>query len=392
MQKSCEFFCTLIHYISMTPEEYILLYERFLHGKCTPDEEKRLMEYQDNFSFPEDEDAMLSAEDREKRSRIFQRINHTTKQPKVVKLRWWRAAAAILIGVAGVAGLYNIKQTQKTITAKRAEPTATHLITPGSNKATLTLANGATVTLDDAANGVVAQAGNTDIKKIRKGLLSYEGSDASGAATLNTISVPRGGQYAVVLADGTSVWLNSESSLTYPVAFSGTERKVILKGEAYFEVSQNAQQPFIVQADVAEVKVLGTSFNINAYKDERDIRATLLTGSVRVNKGTDGTLLVPGEQGVVNATQPGVSKRKVRTDQVVAWKAGYFIFRNNTIQDIMRQVGRWYDVEVEYKEVPQGAFGGTFSKNKDIKELLNALELTGLLHFKIEGRKIIVMK
>lgn len=390
MQKSCEFFCTLIHYISMTPEEYILLYERFLSGKCTPDEEKRLMEYQDNFSFPEDEDAILSAEDKEKRSRIFQQIDRTTKRPKVVKLRWWRAAAAIVIGMAGIAGLYSIKQTQKTITEKNAAPTIAHPILPGSNKATLTLANGATVTLDDAANGVVAQAGNTDIKKIRKGLLSYEGSDASGAATLNTISVPRGGQYAVVLADGTSVWLNSESSLTYPVAFSGHERKVILKGEAYFEVSRNAQQPFIVQADVAEVKVLGTSFNINAYKDERDIRATLLTGSVRVSKGADGTLLVPGEQGVINTA--GISKRKVRTDQVVAWKAGYFIFRDNTIQDIMRQVGRWYDVEVEYKEIPQGAFGGTFSKNKDIKELLNALELTGLIHFKIEGRKIIVMK
>lgn len=380
----------------MTPEEYIHLYEKYQQGLCSPEEEKLLMECQDNFELQEAESPALSAADKELRSRIYGRIVHTTtKKNKVFRLTWRWAAAAVLILIAGLSSVLLKRQPDKPLRVERTQPVNSGPIKPGANVATLTLADGSTIALEDAADGIVAQTGGTAVTKLGKGLISY--SDKGGNATadnhsLNTINIPRGGQYTVTLSDGTKVWLNSESSLTYPIAFSGAERKVVLKGEAYFEISKDEQHPFIAQTDHAEVHVLGTHFNINAYKDEKNVKVTLLEGSVHLAAGSDKALLTPGEQGIVNPSQAGIERKRVNVNQVMAWKAGYFIFRNNTIQDIMRQIGRWYDVEVVYEgDIPKGTFGGTYSRNKEIHELLKGLELTGLVHFKIEGRKIIVM-
>lgn len=380
----------------MTPEEYILLYEKYQQGLCSPEEERRLMEYQDNFQLQEDEAPTLSAADKELRGRIYGRIVQTTGgKKKVFRLTWRWAAAAIFILMAGLSGLLLKKQPDKPIKITKNHVINGTPIKPGSNMATLTLADGTTIALEDAADGIVAQTGGTAVKKLGKGLIAYSGKGNNAPAdehSINTINIPRGGQYMVTLSDGTKVWLNSESSLTYPVAFGGAQRKVILKGEAYFEVNKNEQKPFIAQTDHAEVYVLGTHFNINAYEDEKNEKVTLLEGSVRLSAGTDKALLRPGEQGIVELSRAGIEKKKVNINQIMAWKAGYFVFRNNTIQDIMRQIGRWYDVEVVYQgDIPKGTFGGTYSRNKDIHELLKGLELTGLVHFKIEGRKIIVM-
>lgn len=380
----------------MTPEEYILLFEKYQQGQCTPEEEKLLMEFQDNFHLQEDEPPLMSAADKELRGRIYGRIVETTaKKKKVFRLTWRWAAAAILIFIAGMSGLLFKRQPDRPLRVEKTPAVNSAAIKPGTNMATLTLADGSTIALEDAADGIVAQTGGTDVRKVGKGVISYSDKGANAPAdehSLNTINIPRGGQYTVTLSDGTKVWLNSESSLTYPVAFGGAERKVILKGEAYFEVSKNEQKPFIAQTDHAEVYVLGTHFNINAYKDEKNVKVTLLEGSVRLSAGPDKALLTPGEQGIVELSHAGIERKKVNVNQVMAWKAGYFIFRNNTIQDIMRQIERWYDVEVVYEgDIPKGTFGGTYSRNKDIHELLKGLELTGLVHFKIEGRRIIVM-
>ncbi|HEY1164948.1 MAG TPA: FecR domain-containing protein [Chitinophaga sp.] len=380
----------------MTPEEYILLYEKYQQGQCSPEEEKLLMAFQDNFHLQDDEPPAMSAADKELRGRIYGRIvETTTKEKKVFMLTWKWAAAAIFVLVAGLSALLFNRQPDKPLRVANTQPARSTPITPGTNIATLTLADGSTIALEDAANGVLTQTGGTAVTKTGKGAIAYSDKGKHAATdqhSFNTINIPRGGQYTVTLSDGTKVWLNSESSLTYPVVFGGTERRVILKGEAYFEVSKNEQQPFIAQTEHADVFVLGTHFNIDAYKDEKTEKVTLLEGSVRLSTGTAKALLTPGEQGIIAPSQTGIDKKKVNVNQVMAWKAGYFVFRNNTIQDIMRQIGRWYDVEVVYEgELPKGTFGGTYSRNKDIHELLKGLELTGLVHFKIEGRRIIVM-
>jgi transmembrane sensor len=379
----------------MTPEEYILLYEKYLQGLCTPEEEGLLMEFQDNFQLQAGEHSTLSAKEKERRRRIYHRIVETTTKRKKVFNITWKWAAAILVLMAGLSGWLIKRQSPSPVMAEKAPAINSTPIKPGTNMAILTLADGATIALEDAANGIVAQSGGKAVTKVGKGLIAYSDNGIPASANeneLHTISIPRGGQYTVTLSDGTKVWLNSESSLTYPVAFGGTERRVKLKGEAYFEVSENAENPFIAQTDHATVHVLGTRFNMNAYKDEKDVKVSLLEGSVRLSAGADKTLLVPGEQGIIDILHAGIEKRKVNMSQVMAWKAGYFIFRNSTIQDIMRQIGRWYDVEIVYEgTIPKGTFGGTYSRNKDIHELLKGLELTGLVHFKIEGRRLIVM-
>ena len=392
-------FCTLyIHhpFHIMTPEEYISLYEKYRNGSCTPEETAQLMQYRDNFHLLEEEDARAAVVDEQLQHRIYGKIMQTTGGKKIVRLTgWWQAAAAVLLLALGLSALFTRNNTKRPLAVKenKAPAAAPQPIKPGTNTATLTLADGSVITLNDAPEGVVAQTGSTAITKA-KGLLSYTANSnvAVNESSLNTMNVPRGGQYAITLSDGTRVWLNSGSSLTYPEVFAGAERKVVLSGEAYFEVSKNEQKPFIVHTDRADVHVLGTHFNINAYNDEGVLKTTLLEGAVRLSAATASVLLAPGEQGLITGSRPGIEKKRVNVNQEIAWKAGYFVFRYNTIGDIMRQISRWYDVEITYRGgLPTGTFGGTYSKGKDLPELLNGLELTGLVHFKIEGRNVIVM-
>ncbi len=384
------------HYISMTPAEYITLFEKYQDGLCSPDEEALLMQYRDRFHLQEEDHPELPAVPDEAGARIYSRLAELTGPTRVKRFNWgWAAAAAVAGLVISLGVLYLREQPQHGLAVKQpaaVQQTPNKPIKPGTNTATLTLANGKVITLNDAPEGVLAQTGQTAITK-GNGQLSYAAANKTAVTenVMNTMTVPRGGQYAVTLSDGTRVWLNSQSSLTYPEVFTGPERKVVLSGEAYFEVSQNEQQPFTVQTDRATVHVLGTSFNMSAYADETSLKATLVQGAIRLSDASASTLLAPGEQGLINKGLTGIQKKRVNIEQEIAWKAGYFVFRNSSIQDIMRQVSRWYDVEVEYRgQPPIGTFGGTYSKNKDILELLKGLELTGLIHFTIEGRKVIV--
>jgi transmembrane sensor len=210
--------------------------------------------------------------------------------------------------------------------------------------------------------------------------------------TFNSIETPRGGQYEVYLPDGTHVWLNAATKLTYPTAFNGSTREVKLSGEAYFEVARNKDKPFIVSAASAKVEVLGTHFNISAYSEDAELATTLLEGSVRMSNGTLSKLLKPGEQGLTLKGQQNISIKQADVEQVMAWTKGNFVFNDVSIKEVMKIAARWYDIEVEYHgKVEFKKFGGTTSRYQSIIELLDDMKETGRINYKIEGRRVILM-
>lgn len=263
-------------------------------------------------------------------------------------------------------------------------------VSPGGNKAVLRLADGSVIVLDSAQNGTLAHSSATKVIKLADGQLSVSANGEVVAPTNNMLTTPLGGQYAVTLADGTRVWLNSASSLSFPSAFSGPERKVELTGEAYFEVAENKRQPFRVRVNEIDVTVLGTHFNIMAYTDEDAVQTTLLEGSVRVRNEKGNSLLKPGQQALIKQAGAIRVREGVDTEQVLAWKNGLFQFEKTRIETIMRQLGRWYGIEVEYKGTVRDHFTGTIPKQVGIEKVFRMLELTGAVHFSITGNKVSV--
>lgn len=278
-----------------------------------------------------------------------------------------------------------------------------HDFPPGGNKAVLTLADGTVINLDEANTGAIASQAGIKITKTKDGQLIYHISPlntgasktedtAEEALPYNTITTPRGGQYQVNLPDGTKVWLNAASSLRYPVLFGSKERKVELSGEAYFEVAKDKIKPFRVLSNQQVVEVLGTHFNINSYHDEENTRTTLLEGSVKVfsHLAKQSILLKPGEQSQVEGSS--LSVKAIDADGAIAWKNGFFVFNAENIPSVMRKISRWYDLEVIYEgNVNDQDLAGSVSCFKNVSEVLNTLELTGLVHFKMEGRRITVI-
>ncbi|MET3502665.1 ferric-dicitrate binding protein FerR (iron transport regulator) [Mucilaginibacter rubeus] len=297
------------------------------------------------------------------------------------------AAAVILCMAIGIPAYLHRSPQQVAAVIKKS-----HEITPGGNKAILTLANGSKVVLNGAANGNIASQGNTTIKKLSNGVVAYNknNSIATQPATIayNTMSTPRGGQYHLILADGTNVWLNAASSIKFPVVFNGNERKVQITGEAYFEVAHDKTKPFRVESDGQTVEVLGTHFNINAYADENEIKTTLLQGSVKIKAGSKSYLLKPGEQshlknGDVNITQADM-------DEALAWKNGVFHFNDAGIESVMKQISRWYDVDVKYEgKIKERTFSGEISMNVNASQILDAMRFKKI-HYTIEGKTITV--
>lgn len=314
---------------------------------------------------------------------------------------WLRiAAAAVIIIALSVGGYFIFKDHSiKPIAKTETQQPFKNDLAPGGNKAVLTLANGAQIILDSAGNGMLTQQGSTKIIKLDNGHLSYKSLNEKPAQVLyNTISTPRGGQYQVVLADGSKVWLNAASSLRFPTSFTGKERDVELTGEGYFEVAHNAAKPFKVSVNGVEVQVLGTHFNINGYNDEATIKTTLLEGSVKVGKGSASKMIRPGEQAQIenhsNPLNPKIMVQAVDVDAAVAWKNGRFIFHGNDIQSVMRQLARWYDVNVNYQgNVTDEEFVGMINRSRyeNISEILDMLEKTRTVSFAISGHNVTVM-
>jgi len=270
---------------------------------------------------------------------------------------------------------------------------ANNIIVPGGNKAVLTLANGKKVILTNLGNGVINTHAGVKIIKKSDGHLVYtvENNVQKAGDIYNTIETPRGGQYQIVLPDGSKVWLNAATTLRYPANFKGLkERHVELDGEAYFEVAHNAACPFIVTAGNQTVRVLGTHFNIMAYKDEKAVKTTLLQGSVKLTSGSVSGLLKPGEQGSI--FNKALFVVPVKADEIIAWKNGLFVFNNTDLYTLMRQLARWYDVNIQYDAgVKSDVFFGKIERSASLTEVLKILELGGV-HFRIEGRNLIVMK
>ena len=253
------------------------------------------------------------------------------------------------------------------------------------------MGDGTKLVLDTATNGTIAQEMQTKVIKLDDGQLAYSSSDQlSKPVTYNTLSTPRGGQYTITLADGTKVWLNSASSLRFPIAFTQQVRIVDLSGEGYFEVAPNMEKPFIVRVNNMEVKVLGTHFNIMAYDDELSINTTLLEGSVLVSQRNETTKLKPGQQAQVTFDGKIGIIKNADTEQAIAWKNGVFNFNGSDIETTMRQISRWYDIEVIIENKITEHFYGTIPRNSTIEKVLQMMEYTGVVHFSRKGRKVFV--
>lgn len=327
--------------------------------------------------------------------RVCNTLKFTDPKPvalvhRVHFLRKWGWAAAVIIA-AGV-GIYFFNTSQKP---QQQQQVTAKDIAPGKNGAILTLADGSTIVLDSMANGVIAQQGNAEIR-LEDGSILYDVQKADNvSAAYNTMSTPKGRQYQLILPDGTKVWLNAASSLTYPTAFTGKERQVRVTGEAYFEVAKNKGKPFLVDvAGRSTVEVLGTHFNINAYNDEQVIKTTLLEGKVKVSGTSEQApvVLKPGEQAVDAPHAPLAIDRSPNLKQVIAWKNGLFAFDEADLGTVMRQLARWYDVEVKYEGViPKGLFSGEIDQSLTLSQVLKGLAKTRI-DFRIEpGNKIIIL-
>ncbi|HEY0609255.1 MAG TPA: FecR domain-containing protein [Chitinophaga sp.] len=310
------------------------------------------------------------------------------KYKRILPLRY-AAAAAVLLAIAILAFLWLSPGPAVKTGTPLARQTNT-AITPGTNKAVLTLPDGTTIPLDSAGQQVI-NAGNTSISR-QNGQLVYDAGETDGHVHYHTLTTPRGGQFRLTLPDGTKVWLNSASSLRYPTAFNDKDRRVELQGQGYFEVAQNAAQPFKVKVNTMEVQVLGTGFDIMAYGDEATVNTTLVEGSVQVKEGSNSRLLKPGQQAVLNQDKHTLTVQEADIQKIIAWKNGLFVFNNMTLAAILREVARWYDVEIVYTVTPSAElYGGGISRSLQLSGVLDLLEANGFNHFRIEGRKVIVL-
>ncbi len=290
---------------------------------------------------------------------------------------WWAAAVILLL-----AGLFILNKPTAIITAN-----IQHDVKPGHAGAILTLSDGRKIVLDSANNGNIALQGNAQVVK-KDGAVQYEAAKAGIATEVvyNTMTTGKGRQFTLVLPDGSKVWLDAASSITYPTAFTGHDRSVTITGQAYFEVVHKTKQPFKVQANTVTIEDIGTAFNVNAYNDEPTVKTTLIEGAVKVNS----TMLQPGEQASLDGQGKIAIYKDVDIDEVTAWKDGRFRFNSADIETIMRQAARWYDVEIVYEGKVSGTISGGTSRFVNASQLLHVLELTKKVTFDIQGKKIIV--
>ena len=385
------------------PDNILDLIEKYHAGTATAEEKNILNSWYRSFN--DEEAEVITTEtfaEEVLAERIRERLSESIQQRnKLVALKprrkWQVPAAAILLflAIGSYFIFFNKSSKQGIADANPIQPTLTNDIAPGGNKAILTLSDSSTIVLDNANNGTIVQEGNIKVEKLDNGLLAYNinGKQLTekDAAFYNTITTPRGGQYQVTLSDGTKVWLNAASSIRFPVIFTGNERKVDITGEAYFEVAKNASKPFKVSTGTSQVEVLGTHFNVNAYDDEETIRTTLLEGSVKVfANNQQPKFLQPGQQSGISKNGKITVFDNADTEEAVAWINGRFQYKSADIQAILRQISRWYDVDVEYKGNVDIHFTGQLPRNQNASGVFEKLALTGEVNFKIDGRKIIV--
>jgi transmembrane sensor len=387
-------------------KQFQVLFEKFFSGIATPEEERELAGIvkkmdETSLEFALKEHWNISKEiipvlRRDESGRILKNIlsqRPTERKRNLFMTKgWFRAAAAVLLLVSISTIIYRILTNESKEDSLLAEELVLpEQILPGTNRAMLSLADGTTIFLDDAEKGVIAEQSSSKVILNEQEQLVYEKSgQRAHEIVYNTLTAPRGGQYRLQLSDGTVVYLNSASKIRFPVVFEPHERKVEIEGEVYIEVMQKETWPFRVLINGIKVEALGTRFNIMGYQDESLVKTTLLSGSVSVETAGKTSVLRPGQQANVDALGSMTVLSDVETDQVVAWKDGWFRFSGSGIEEIMRQISRWYDLDVEYSgELPEKTYTGVVSRSSDLSQVLQIMESAGI-KFSIHGKTIIV--
>ncbi|WP_316791877.1 FecR family protein [Pedobacter frigoris] len=379
----------------MTKESFLELLEKVESGTATLEEVSAYNQFYKHFQTDNNWNCDEMGEQQEigrlMHEHISKAIAAPVKKINVFYFAKYAAAAVAVITVAIAIYFFNLRKQTLPVESSTSL-SAVKDVPAGGNKAILTLANGKKISLTDAANGNLLTQSGIAVTKTADGQLVYKASGKSGVGTeseYNVIATPRGGQYQILLSDGSKVWLNAASSLRFPAEFTGTERNVELTGEGYFEISKNKKMPFNVIANGTKVAVLGTHFNVMAYTDAGGVKTTLLEGSVKLSSGQSTALLEPGQQGVANS-RGAFDVSDADIESAVAWKNGYFMFNNSDLQNVMSQLSRWYDVDVVFENKgKEHEFVGEINRNYSLVKVLKILELSDI-KFELKGRTLIV--
>lgn len=379
----------------MTKELFLVILTNYLDGNATKEEEDFLHAYYNFFMADVDVIALLDEKQKDRlkssmKLNIDDFIDSEIKPVKKINI-WPRIAVAASITLALSFGGYLLLHQPKPQQIVHIQHND---IAPIGNKATLTLSSGQQIVLDSKHNGQLAQQKNMVISQANNGIVTYSANQQNNpkdnSPIYNTMTTG-GGQYSLQLSDGTKVWLNSASSITYPVAFTGKDRKVEVTGEVYFEVAHNKAKPFSVTTHGQTIQVLGTHFNINAYDDEAQMRTTLLEGSIKISKADQATLLTPGQQAQIRFDSNNIKINSgADVEQAIAWKNGLFSYDQTDLREVMRQLARAYEVKIEYEgKIPPRTFTGKIHRNISASEALDILKFTRI-NFRLEDKKIIV--
>ena len=382
----------------MKPDEIRFLIKKYNSQTATPDEKKLVEQWYDGIGG--EELTPVQFNEARVKEQVFEKITSTIEgkknkqNPKKIKLYHSMFFKAAIFIVTLLAGIYvYLKQTENAALPTGSFKTTKSKIIPGGNNAILLLADGSQIVLNKASDGRIANQSGVQVIKTKSGELLYRfaGNTNAKTATINTVSTPRGGQYHLILVDGTEVWLNASSSIKFPMAFAGNERKVEVSGEVYFEVAKNKVKPFIVHTDQSDIKVLGTHFNINTYDDEEFQRTTLLEGSIEIKKGNLKAIIKPGQQANINGKSELIKINEVEDPEaIIAWKNGYFQFEKSDLQSVMRQVSRWYNTDVSYNgAIPTKQYTGKIPRSINASKLIEMLSYSGI-HCQIEHNQITV--
>lgn len=384
----------------METHQLELLIKKYGAGQCTPEEKLWLEQWYLSFEWSDVQDlpdAIMSGF----RDAAWNNLRQSPSDQAAIQMypastkqtgrRWWYYGAAAVLLVGFVYFLKSGKEPAKTPATSIAEVQAQKDILPGTNKASLIMANGSVISLDSAAVTQLIEGDGTTIDK-RYGKIVYNNTSGDNVKVLyNTLNIPRGAEYELVLPDGSKVWLNAASSLKFPTRFIEKERTVYLSGEAYFEIAKNAAQPFkVVTLENMEVEVIGTHFNVMAYTDEEFIKTTLAEGKVNIRNGNVVTPLVPMQQAALRKNTRQLDVKKVDIDKEIAWRKGMIEFNDDNLPYIMRQLSRWYDVDVSFEgNIPEGGYNGSIPRKATLSEVMQILKIAGV-NYRLDNRTVVI--
>lgn len=396
-------------------ENFKILFSKYLQNKCNEEELKILFYYFDTFEKKQIEvireeiekeffdNSFLSPTNAEleiflkTENELAEELKKQSLAVRSIKIRriLQIAAACIIISFISITTYFqtNISSNKNNVDHTK----SIQSILPGKEKAILTLSSGKEIDLNSLKNGQTVKAEGVNIVKENNGELRYEFTEVNTSIKQqnHTISTPKGGRYQLTLVDGTRVWLNSSSKLTFPTSFLGNNRKVELIGEGYFEVAKNKEKPFLVYTEHQMIEVTGTRFNVASYSDDRRISTTLVEGQVIINSlgvNNERIVLRPGQKAILNTNKSSVSVESANIEEAISWKNGWFVFEDMTLKEILKKASRWYEIEINYSTIPHSRFSGAIPMNVKLSKLIEILEKTSELRFEINNNQLTVTK